>query len=255
MFISDRYILTKSIFGLQSMEKFILFMVLLSAALLLKNSYMHLFLIFTIIIGFCTHGMKVRKLARLIALPFGFIVLGSISIAFTLNTEPSDSLFCIDAMGICIGLGNVGLYKAIALFCKAMAAVMALNYLILSCSLSEINDLGRRLRVPLILRELFVLTYRYISLLFSFTNQVQVAQRNRLGYVSRRRSIRSYGMLFSSVFIKNLLFSSHSFQAMESRGYHGELYFRQNQDKIRPLQVVMSVGFGALLLIIDLLCF
>lgn len=233
------------------MEKFILFMVLLNVALLSGNSYVHLFLISLISIGFFTHGIGLRKLIRLIALPFGFIVMGSISIAFSLHADPESSLFCFDSMGLCIGLESAGLGEAIGLFFKAIAAVMALNYLILSCPLSEINDIGRRLRIPLILRELFVLTYRYISLLFSFTNQVHIAQRNRLGYANRKQIISSLGMLFSSVFIKSLLFSNRSLEALQSRGYHGEFYFRQQKESLRLKRVLLMLVFGILVLFLD----
>jgi cobalt/nickel transport system permease protein len=233
------------------MEKFILFMVLLNCALLSGNSYVHLFLIFLISIGFLIHGIDLRKLLRLIVLPLGFIVMGSISIAFSLHTDPKSSLFCFDSMGLCIGLEATGLHKALDLFFKAMAAVMALNYLIISCSLSEVNDIGRRLRIPLILRELFVLTYRYISLLFTFTNQVHIAQRNRLGYASKKQSILSVGMLFSSVFIKSLLFSNRSLEALQSRGYHGEFYFRQQKEALRLKRVLSMLVFGMLLLFLD----
>ena len=250
MFISERYVLKKSIFGLHSMEKFALFMVLLNAALLSGNSYLHLFLILFISLGFFVHGLGFLKLIRLLALPFGFIVLGSISIAFSLHADPESSLFCFDTMDLCIGLEEAGLNKALSLFMKAMAAVMALNYLILSCSLSEINDIGRRLRIPLILRELFVLTYRYISLLFSFTNQVHISQRNRLGYVNRKKSVLSIGMLFSSVFIKSLLFSNRSLEALQSRGYDGEFYFNEQNMPIRLKQVLLLILLGILLIVI-----
>lgn len=251
MFISEQYILKKSIFGLHSMEKFILFMVLLNVALLSGKSYVHLLLIILISIGFLTHGIGLGKLLRLIALPLGFIVMGSISIAFSLHADPKSSLLCFNSLGLCIGLENAGLGKAIELFFKAMAAVMALNYLILSCSLSEINDIGRRLKIPLILRELFVLTYRYISLLFTFTGQVHIAQRNRLGYASKKQSIVSVGMLFSSVFIKSLLFSNRSLDALQSRGYHGEFYFREQREELRVKRVLFMLGFGFMVLFLD----
>lgn len=233
------------------MEKFTLFMVLLNAALLSGNSYLHLFLILFICSCFLAYKLEFLKLIRLIALPFGFIVLGSISIAFSLHANPKNCLICYDAMGLCIGLEEAGINKAFSLFVKAIAAIMSLNYLILSCSLSEINDIGRRLRIPLILRELFVLTYRYISLLFSFTNQVHISQRNRLGYVNRKRSILSIGMLFSSVFIKSLLFSNRSLEALQSRGYDGEFYFRQQEDSFRLKQLVLIVSLGFLLVSIN----
>lgn len=249
MFVSEQYVLKKSIFGLQGMEKFIFFMVLLNAALLSGNSYLHLFLILFIFIGFFAYGLAFKKLICLLSLPFGFIVLGSISIAFSLHADPQTSLFCFDTMGLCIGFEEEGVNKAFSLFMKAMAAVMALNYLILSCSLSEINDMGRRLKIPLILRELFVLTYRYISLLFSFTNQVHLSQRNRLGYVNRRKSVLSVGMLFSAVFIKSLLFANRSLEALQSRGYDGEFYFREQNKPVRLKQVLLLFLLAIFLLL------
>ena len=255
MFFCEQYIFEKSPFGLQGMEKLILFMVLLNAALLSGQTYLHLFLLCFIVGSFLAYGMQVRKLICLLALPLGFVILGSISIAFTLHANPNTSLFCWEIKNICIGIEEAGLNKATALFCKAMAAVMALNYLIFSCSLSEINEMGRKLRVPLILRELFVLTYRYISLLFGFTTQVHIAQRNRLGYVNRKQSILSLAMLFSSVFIKSLQYSQCNLEALQSRGYKGEFYFQNQNKPIRLRQIVAILIFTLFLVTINCLSF
>jgi len=248
LFFQERYILKKSLFGLQGMEKFILFMILLNAALLSDQMILHLILLLGIVLCFLIYGMSLQKMLRLLVLPFGFILLGSISIALSLHANPETSIFCWEGTSICIGVEEEGLQKAIALFCKAMAAVMALNYLILSCPLSEINDIGRRLRVPLILRELFVLTYRYITLLFGFTTQVHIAQRNRLGYASKRKSISSISMLFSSVFIKSLQYSQRNFEAMQSRGYTGEFYFNEHSKAMRLLPLIL-LGLLAIFLL------
>ncbi|WP_227006122.1 cobalt ECF transporter T component CbiQ [Marinifilum sp. N1E240] len=233
---------------MQGMEKFILFMLLLNAALLSDQTGLHIFLLASIVLCFLIYGMSLLKMMRLLMLPFGFILLGSISIALSLHANPEISLFCWEGTSICIGVEEEGLQNAIALFCKAMAAVMALNYLILSCPLSEINDIGRKLRIPLILRELFVLTYRYIALLFGFTTQVHIAQRNRLGYASKRKSIASISMLFSSVFVKSLQYSQRNFEALQSRGYTGEFYFNEQSKPVRlnQLIVLILVGVGLL---------
>jgi len=232
------------------MEKFILFMLLLNAALLSDEIILHFILFVGIVLCFLIYGMSLLKMMRLLMLPFGFILLGSISIALSLHANPETSLFCWEGTSICIGVEEEGLQKALALFCKAMAAVMALNYLVLSCPLSEINDIGRRLRIPLILRELFVLTYRYITLLFGFTTQVHIAQRNRLGYASKRKSISSISMLFSSVFIKSLQYSQRNFEALQSRGYTGEFYFNEQSKPLRIKQVAFLFLLAVLLFVV-----
>jgi cobalt/nickel transport system permease protein len=232
------------------MEKFILFMLLLNAALLSDQIYLHLILIAGIVASFLLHGLSVAKMFRLLILPLGFIILGSISIAVSLHANPETSLYCWESTGICLGIEREGLNKAVELFCKAMAAVLALNYLIISCPLTEINEIGRRLRVPLILRELFVLTYRYIALLFGFTIQVHIAQRNRLGYVSRRKSISSLSMLFSSVFIKSLQYSQRNLEALQSRGYTGEFFFKEQSSALRLKQLFLLVLLAVLLIVL-----
>jgi cobalt/nickel transport system permease protein len=230
------------------MEKFILFMLLLNAALLSDQIYLHLILIAGIVCSFLMHGLSVVKMFRLLVLPLGFIVLGSISIAVSFHANPETSVYCWESTGICLGIEREGLNNAIELFCKAMAAVLALNYLIISCPLTEINEIGRSLRVPLILRELFVLTYRYIALLFGFTIQVHIAQRNRLGYVSKRKSISSMSMLFSSVFIKSLQYSQRNLEALQSRGYTGEFYFKEQSNALRIKALLLLILFAGLLL-------
>lgn len=251
MFYQDYYKLRKPIFALQGMEKLLFFLLLLHTAILSNLLFLHVFLLLACAIVFVSYGLSVKQLFHLILLPLGFVSLGCLSIAIGVHAN-EQSLFYFPFLGIDWGVEALALQNALALFFKAMASVMTLHYLLLSCSVWEINDMCRRLKVPLILRELFVLTYRYIVLLFTFNQQVKIAQTSRLGYVNRKASWRSISMLLSSVFIKSISYSTEHISALQSRGYVGEFFFKEEHQKVRMKVVFVMVLYSLIVVAIHL---
>ena len=79
-----------------------------------------------------------------------------------------------------------------------------------------------RLRVPAYFREIFILVYRFIFIIFEMWRNIYLSQRSRSGYAGLARAYRSTGALMSSVLVKSLSFGEKSHQALLSRGYTGE---------------------------------
>ena len=66
---------------------------------------------------------------------------------------------------------------------RALAAIAAVYFLVLTTPLTEIVGLLRRLRVPALLLELMVLAYRQIHVFSEVAGQMRSAQVSRLGVV------------------------------------------------------------------------
>ena len=134
----------------------------------------------------------------------------------------------MDAFAISIGsfylTGSVtDVFFCLRLICTAFASVSCLYFLALSTPVTDLVLALRRFHIPPLLIELMILIYRFIFLLQEIAHQISVAQKSRLGNCNYRTAIRSFGALLSALFIRSVRQSSILFDALEARGYHGEI--------------------------------
>ena len=115
------------------------------------------------------------------------------------------------------------IFFCLRLICTAFASVSCLYFLALSTPVTDLVLALRRFHIPQLLIELMILIYRFIFLLQEIAHQISVSQKSRLGNCNYRTSIRSFGALLSALFIRSVRQSGILFDALEARGYHGEI--------------------------------
>ena len=108
---------------------------------------------------------------------------------------------------------------------RALAALAALLSLILTTPLPDLIALLRRLKTPEILLDLMVLCYRMLFVFSRATADMVSAQAARLGYSTRRRSLRALGQLIANLTIQIWLRARALQQAAQARNGDGPLRF------------------------------
>ncbi len=98
------------------------------------------------------------------------------------------------------------------------------------------------LRMPRGLIEVMMFAYRYIFVLFEDAMVIYNAQKNRLGYSSVRRGLRSFGILSGSLVLKAFDNSQHTATAMLQRGYDGDMPMLKHKG-FRLAEVAASLAF------------
>ena len=168
-------------------------------------------------------GIPVRFFVRLMLLPLTFLLLGELTIVFSLSRQPSGFLYALAVGKYVIGVTPQDLHTAVDLFFKSLGAVSCLYFLALTTPMLEIISLIRRLRVPALFVELMSLIYRFLFVLLETAATIHTAQSSRLGYVSMSTSFRSSGQLFFSLFIRAYQRAQAVATALEARCYNGEI--------------------------------
>ncbi len=94
-------------------------------------------------------------------------------------------------------------------------------FLLFSSSLKffELAKLMSWLKVPAFFTELVYLTTKFISLLKEEIYSIYLAQKNRLGYVNLKNSLRSLNYLIQTGFFQSLRRSENLVHCMEQRGF------------------------------------
>lgn len=77
--------------------------------------------------------------------------------------------------------------------------------------------------MPVLLLDVMQTMYRFIFLLLDTMERMVIAQQSRLGYATWRTSMRSSGIVASRVWLDAYQRSRRMQQALDSRGYAGEL--------------------------------
>ncbi len=168
-------------------------------------------------------GTPLPLFVKLMLVPFSFLILSVLTIAFGISENPREFSFAVPMFGTFLGVSKISLITAGGLFCKALGGVSCLYYLSLTTPMIDLLAALRRLKLPGLLIELMSLVYRFIFILLETAENMVTAQNSRLGYANLSSGYRSLSVLASNLFIRAYKRSDQLYTALESRGYEGEL--------------------------------
>lgn len=155
----------------------------------------------------------------LISLPAVFINIISIS---QKNQIISDSLGGIIINQWYIYFSYTGWQQALAIFCRSLASISCLFFLLLTIPFVEILQILRQIGLPSILTDLLLLMYRFIFILLATANQLWLAREARNGHISWQLTMGSLGMLIVQL-LHNTFQRYRQFSlSLDSRGFNGE---------------------------------
>lgn len=112
--------------------------------------------------------------------------------------------------------------KGLFIFCRTLGGMSALLFIALTTPMTDLFVVMRQCRLPAVLVELCMIVYRTIFILLDQLVQRYHAQVMRLGYSTRRESIRSLATLCGAVFITSWNAGEDLVRAREMRCYDGK---------------------------------
>ncbi len=148
-----------------------------------------------------------------------------------------------------------GLLAGLLLFTKVVGGVMLLQLLSFTTTISKICTAARWMKVPETLIEVLSFVYRYLFLLFEEAETMMSSQRSRLGYVTRFRTIKSFGSLSGALFIRSIVRAENAHTAMVSRGYDGGRVFSIQLSPLARKDYIILSSCGTLLMLLSFFVF
>ncbi len=185
----------------------------------------------------------------ILAIPITFILLSTFTIAIDFSKQP------VGQYNLYIGFfyiftSTIQLKKMTFLILKIFAAISALQMMTLSTPTSEIIYVLRRIHVPKLIVELMSLIYRYIFILMDVSTKMKNSAKARQGYCDFKTSCYTFGNIASNMLIISLKKANAYYDAMEARGYDGDIVFLEENKKIEIIQIVFAVGFIVFLILL-----
>ncbi len=141
-----------------------------------------------------------------------------------------------------------GFKEGLFLTLRVISAVSIFSFLCFTTTITEILQVLNWFKVPKLLLEIILLTYRFIFLLFEEIQVAFIAQKNRLGYTNFKTTLTSLKLLAITSFIRIYQHSNEILQNMQQRGYDFKNLVHYNF--CLKLSDLAYFGLGTLLLLV-----
>lgn len=214
MITPDTWAYTNRLAAAHPAEKCLLTCLMLSASLA-AGSAVSAALVFCLMSGLTIlkAGIPAQAYGKILFAPCAFIFIGSAAVMLEI----------LPGSGQVLTVRTDGLNLAAAVFCRSLGATSCLLFLCLTTPVADIAGLLGRLKLPGLLVDLVLLTYRCIFILAEAAEKIIRAQATRLGYASMTAAFRSSGLLAGSVLMRSLEDARLMQQSFDSRCGDGPL--------------------------------
>lgn len=199
--------------------------------LLLVNNYIYLGLYILLLTGFILIKARVplKVYSLLIGVPLPFILVSCLSLMVSLDFN----------QGFSIAWVRDGYLLASKIFLRNIGSLLFLHCLILTTPLHHFISGLKTLHCPDILIELMLIIYKYIFIFLHISGQIYRSQQARLGYQGYWRSIQSFALLVTSLFVKSMRQGRQLFTTLLGRGYYGVLHGLHEHGTINYLRMTI----------------
>ncbi|MEG0283541.1 MAG: cobalt ECF transporter T component CbiQ [Erysipelotrichales bacterium] len=209
---------------IKTSHKFLFFVINVILIISIDNS-LYSIINFILLTLLCVFLLKEERiiLFKLLLIPLVFLIMGIIPILIQINNE--SYLYSFKLFSLTLGITQDSLDIATLTLFKALAITLCTYFLILNTNVNNIFNFMRKLKVPILIVNLFELTYRFIHVLVERTLTLKNAQESRVGYLNFRTSIQSFALMFKNIFINAFANLTKVRDAMDSRLYDNEINY------------------------------
>jgi len=213
---------------------------------LMSTSLVFSVLLFTAMFYISTKvlGVRLRVMSRLMQIPFTFLLLGSLAVVLEFGiTKTNLHTYLFYSEFLSLGISKHGLIQGALLMAKSMSAVSVLYVLLFSLPVPELIHALQCLGLGGLFTELMLLIYRQLFVMIEVAETIKFAQQCRGGYRGFQSSIKNYIQLISRMFVLSFKRANDLYNAMESRGYQGEIRVLHKEYTV-PLKHIFIFAFA-----------
>lgn len=207
-----------------------------SGTFLVSGSILSLMMVLTVTLS----KTDIKYYKKLMLAPFTFLLLGTVVIAVDIAKEPM-GLFSMPLGKIYLVVFAERLIYVARLILVSMSAVSCLYFMILTTPMTDIFIVMKKVKIPILIIELMMMTYRYIFVLFEMAIAISTAQNCRLANVNAKSAIQAFGGMLSTVLFRSLQKANFLFDAMESRCYDGNLRVLEEYGKASGFEKAVTL--------------
>lgn len=231
MLIIDRFAYTNKFTNLSPYIKTATSLILIILSIINSNGYI-LFTMITGIILATIVGAKIPKksYARMITAPAIYLLISIFTVIFTfgfsdtVNATSFVYLKQFKFLNFYVGLAEGSVKNGLMLGLRSLNGIASMYFLILTTPCNQQIKVMKKVRLPAVFIELYVLTYRFIAVFFEEVFLIYTAQKMRFGYNSYKNSMNSLAILIKILFGRIMSRSKDMELILEIKHFVGNFY-------------------------------
>lgn len=225
MLAIDKYAYTNKLKLFNDDLKLLFFIIMISIALFTSIPYIHLaiFFIMSFIVTILAK-IPIKAYLKMYLIPISFIFLSLIAFIFNISNNDTNSLFSIKVFKFFILIREDSLIQAITLMTRAISSISCSYFLILTTPFNSLIKILLKYKIPVLLIELTMLTYRFIFILLEEISQIYRAQDLKFGYNTMKNSFNSLGLLLRTLIVRMIKRYKDMVVSLESKNYDNKFY-------------------------------
>lgn len=149
-------------------------------------------------------GINWRQILRLYKLPLGFLILSSVAILVNISKDYSKMEYYFNLGSIYIGTNKGQIHELVRVLIRSLACVSATYFIALSTPINQMIELMKKIRLPNIFIEQFMLIYRFINLFMDEFYEMNRAAELKNGYVNAKTMIKTTSQIAIGLFFKTM---------------------------------------------------
>lgn len=165
-----------------------------------------------------------RRYLGWLLVPLLFLLTGLAGILLSVTDSSRDLWWGVQCGSWAIGIDANGLNVAYHTLWRSLAALSATYLFVLTTPFNQLIQLLRQCRLPKVLLEQLLLTYRFIFILIEEAGAIRQAQSLRFGYRNLGTSYRSLAMLVGMLMQRVMLRYQQMETTLEVKLFQGEFH-------------------------------
>lgn len=168
--------------------------------------------------------ISLGKYCKWMMVPFTFLLVSMLGILVSFAWEANALLVSFPVGSLYLGISADSLAVAQNAFFRSLSCLAVTYLFVLTTPFDQLIYIGKKLRVPNVLLETILLTYRFIFIFLDEVVAIKRAQTLRFGYISMATSYRSLGMLITMLFSRVLSRYSQMTIVLETKLFKGDFH-------------------------------
>jgi len=178
-----------------------------------------------------------RIYSQMLLIPISFALMSCAAVIFIGGS--GDAIFSFEIMGFELAVRSGGLELSALLLGRTLGGMCSLFFIAVTTPMIGIFSVLRSLRVPQNFLDLSMLIYHQIFVMLDEAFSIRQAQEVRLGNFTLSRSLQSFAMMASVLFIRSWERGERLMVAMDSRCYDGRLVILDQCSRIDARQMIV----------------
>ncbi|MCC8379329.1 energy-coupling factor ABC transporter transmembrane protein [Xenorhabdus sp. PB30.3] len=204
--------------------KFALYLLFMTLAMVLSPLGQAVLLVGLVMLSCYLLRISLLRYLKWLLIPCGFLVFGLIAIVLSVGMQPEKLLWGFRIGQYWLGIDTQGIQIANQTLWRSLAALSATFWFMMNMPFEQIIRLLKFCRVPHLLIEQLLLTWRFIFIFVEEAAAIHHAQSLRFGYRTLRTSYHSLAMLISMLFVRVMSRYQQMGVALELKLYQGNFH-------------------------------